>query len=141
MKFSTEEQIEAVINDIRSKHPIDDRFVFTLSWSSSGPAGYAISLHEKTRVTGSLVAMSVFQPDALPPLSRAKDHRYFILHSPQDWIPIKMAQEAERLLTANGASVKSQSYQGGHGWRADDPYGKMRMGIEWLESQVGVGSP
>jgi predicted esterase len=138
MEFSTEELIDAVIDDIQSKHPIDDRFIFTLSWSSGGPAGYAVSLDEKTRVTGTFVAMSVFHPNQLPPLSRARGHRYFLLHSPQDWIPIRMAREAERSLKENGAVVELQTYQGGHGWR-DDPYGKMRTGIEWLESQVSGG--
>ena len=79
--------------------------------------------------------MSVFYPDTLPPLNRARGHRYFILHSPEDWIKIELAREAERSLKENGATVRFQSYRGGHGWR-DDPYGKMRTGIEWLESQV-----
>ena len=135
MKFSTEILVDAVIDDVKAKHAIDDRFIFTLTWSSSGPAAYAVSLHEKSRVTGSFIAMSVFKPDQLPPLGSAKGHRYFILHSPQDFIPIKMATKAEDLLTANGATVKLQEYRGGHGWR-DDPFGKMRMGIAWLSSQV-----
>jgi predicted esterase len=135
MKFSTEELIDAVIDDIRAKHPIDERFIFTLSWSSSGPAAYAISLSRNTRVTGSFVAMSIFRPKQLPPLESAKGHRYFILHSPKDFIPISQARKAERLLKENGAEVKFMSYKGGHGWR-DDPFGKMRTGIKWLEAQV-----
>ncbi len=133
MKFSTEELINSVVDDIGTKHQFDARYVFTLTWSSSGPAAYAISLHEKTRVTGSLIAMSVFKPNKLPSLERAKGHRYFILHSPQDFIPIRMAEDAETKLKENGAAVKLQTYRGGHGWR-DDPYGKMRMGIEWLSA-------
>lgn len=83
----------------------------------------------------SFVAMLVFNSELLPPLSRANNHACFILHSPQDFFPIKMAQEDARHLKENGAAVKFQSYQGGHSWR-DDPYGKMQMGMEWLESQV-----
>lgn len=132
MKLSTEQLVDAVIDDIRGNHSIDDRSIFTLSWSSSGPAAYATSLYPDTQVTGSFVAMSIFRPNQLPSLDRAKDHRYFILHSPQDFIPISQAREAERLLTENGAHVRLKTYQGGHGWR-DDPYGNMRMGIQWLE--------
>jgi predicted esterase len=135
MKFSTEELVDAVIEDIRGKHPIDERFIFTLSWSSSGPAAYATSLSPNTQVRGSFIAMSTFRPNQLPRLENAKDHRYFILHSPQDFIPISQAREAERLLQENGAQVRLMSYQGGHGWR-DDPFGKMQSGIAWLEAEV-----
>jgi predicted esterase len=135
MEFSTEQLVDAVIDDVGDKHEIDKRFIFTLSWSSSGPAAYAISLSQNTQVTGSFVAMSIFRPKQLPPLKNAKDHRFFILHSPQDFIPINQAKEAERLLQENGADVKFMSYKGGHGWR-DDPFGRMRTGIEWLEGRV-----
>src|SRR5262245_14481440 len=56
MKFSTEEFIDAVIEDVAGKYKLDPRRVFTLTWSSSGPAGYAASLG-CTRVTGSFIAM------------------------------------------------------------------------------------
>ena len=72
MKFTTEEFVEAVVTDVKKKVKVDPDYVFTLTWSSSGPAAYAISLQEKTQVTGSYVAMSVFVPNKLPALSKAK---------------------------------------------------------------------
>ena len=64
MKFSTEEFVDAVIKDVAGKHELDPERIFTLSWSSSGPAAYAVSLTSK-RVTGSFIAMSVFKSDFL----------------------------------------------------------------------------
>ena len=75
MRFTTEEFVEAVIADVRKHHKINGRHVFTLSWSSSGPAAYAASLQRKKSITGSYVAMSVFKKKFLPPLTRAKGHR------------------------------------------------------------------
>ena len=101
MKFSTEEFVEAVIKDVADKHKIDPERVFTLTWSSSGPAAYAVSL-SSDKITGSFVAMSVFKPDLLPPLEKAKGHAYFLYHSPGDRVcPFRMAEPAEKELKKN----------------------------------------
>jgi predicted esterase len=132
MKFSTEELVEAVIKDAGGRHPLDPERIFTLSWSSSGPAAYAVSLTSK-RVTGSFIAMSVFQPDLLPPLEQAKGHGYFLYHSPDDRVcPFRMAEQAARDLEKSGARVKLMTYEGGHGWRAG-LYDHIREGAQWLE--------
>ncbi len=135
-KFSTEEFVETVIKDIKAKYKLNDKHIFTLSWSSSGPAAYAISLQEKKSVTGSFIAMSVFRPDSLPPLENAASHAYFVYHSPADKVcPLWMAQRAITTLEHNGAKAKFVTYKGGHGWHGDI-YGNIRSGIEWLESAV-----
>jgi len=139
MKFSTESFVSGVIADIERQHRIDTNCIFTLSWSSSGPAGYAVSLASATRVTGSFIAMSVFKPAQLPEPSMARGQSFYLLHSPQDHIPIRMAEAARDLLTENGAKVHLQTYEGGHGWRGD-VYGTIRAGVEWLEQQrFGAG--
>src|SRR5262249_52669660 len=51
MKFTTEEFIDAVIKDTGDKHKLDPERVFTLTWSSSGPAAYAGSL-SSDKITG-----------------------------------------------------------------------------------------
>jgi predicted esterase len=133
MKFGTEEFVAAVIDDVAKRHALDRGKVFTLSWSSSGPAAYAASLQDKRAVTGSLVAMSVFNPTYLPPLTGAKGHAYYLYHSPQDRVcPYRMAEQARTDLTANGATVRLEAYQGGHGWRGN-LYADIRTGVEWLE--------
>ncbi|MCP4711554.1 MAG: hypothetical protein GY869_23290 [Planctomycetes bacterium] len=140
MKFSTEEFIEGVVKDAKQKYKIDPRYVFTLGWSSSGPALYAASLQKEKSITGSFVAMSVFHPDAYPPLENAVGHPYYILHSPDDWIRIDFAEAARDQLREHGANTTLQTYPGGHGW-VSDPYGNIRKGIGWLEKAVegGVG--
>ena len=132
MKFSTEAFIDAVIQDVGRRHKIDPERVFTLTWSSSGPAAYAASL-SSDRITGSFVAMSVFKPDLLPPLGKAKGHAYFLYHSPDDRVcPYRMAEKAAKDLEKAGAAVKLATYEGGHGWRGN-LYDDIREGLEWLE--------
>ena len=131
-EFTTQEFISAVIADVGRTHKINPEHIYTLSWSSSGPAAYAASL-EVDEVKGSFVAMSVFKPDQLPKLSKAKGHRYFIYHSPDDPIcPIRMARDAEEKLSDEGAEVEFATYAGGHGWRGD-VFGGLRAGFRWLE--------
>jgi predicted esterase len=140
MKFGTEEFIDAVIDDVAARHPIDKTRVFTLSWSSSGPAAYAASLTSK-KVTGSFVAMSVFNPKLLPALEKAKRHGYYLYHSRADRVcPYRMAEQAARDLKKAGARVKLVEYEGGHGWRGP-LYDDVREGIRWLEKNHARPEP
>ncbi len=140
MKFSTEEFVAAVIRDVERRHPIDPAVVFTLSWSSSGPAAYAVALEPSIGVTGSFVAMSVWKPKQLPKLTVAKGHAFYLLHSPDDRIPIAMAKSARDELGKAGAKVELAEYEGGHGWHGD-VYGMMRTGIAWLETNHAAPDP
>jgi beta-lactamase regulating signal transducer with metallopeptidase domain/predicted esterase len=142
MKFATEEFVEAVIDDIAKNHKLDRTKVFSLSWSSSGPAAYATSLQEKHSVRGSFIAMSVFNPKFLPPLKNASGHAYYLYHSQQDRIcPFRMAEQAKTSLTQNGAKLHLQTYDGGHGWRGN-LYEDIREGIIWLaENSAKAGKP
>lgn len=134
MKFSTTDFFLAVRAEVEKAHKLDPRYCFTLTWSSSGMRGYALSLLPKPGVTGTFVAMSVFHPGALPPLAAVKGHPYFLYHSPQDFIPISQAQTAQETLQKAGAIVDLQTYEGGHGWHGNI-FGDIRKGIEWLERQ------
>jgi predicted esterase len=130
-----------VIADVAKKHKLNSKRIFTLSWSSSGPAAYAVSLQDKGSVTGSFIAMSVFNPRFLPPLKRAKGHAYYLYHSPEDRIcPYRMAEQARNDLADNGAKVRLQTYEGGHGWRGN-VYGDIRRGVEWLEKNREAARP
>lgn len=135
MKFSTTDFFLAVRAEVAKAHKLDSRYCFTLTWSSSGMSGYALSLLPQSGVTGTFVAMSVFQPGALPPLDPAKGHPYFLYHSPQDFIPITQPEAARDALKTAGAIVEFQTYEGGHGWRGNI-FGDIRKGIEWLEHQA-----
>ena len=78
--------------------------------------------------------MSSFPKSRLPDLGRAKGRAYYLLHSPQDSIPIRMAESARNSLRESGAKVELQTYEGGHGWHGD-VFGNIRAGILWLEKQ------
>ncbi|HEX3152869.1 MAG TPA: hypothetical protein VHR66_32655 [Gemmataceae bacterium] len=136
MKFTTEEFVAAVIADVGKKYTLNPARTFTLSWSSSGPAAYVCSLQEKPIVAGSFVAMSVFKPDLLPELKRAKDHAYYVYHSLDDSIcPFDMAESAAKELKDAGAKTTLVKYDGGHGWHGD-VFGNVQTGIEWLEKNA-----
>jgi predicted esterase len=137
MKFTTEAFIRAVVQDVGKRHKIDSRCVFLLGWSAGGRACYAASLEKDRVATGSFIAMSVFKPQQLPDLGRAKGHAYYLLHSPQDFIPIRMAEQARESLGGAGATVELATYEGGHGWRGD-MFGQIRQGVAWLEKSRGV---
>jgi RNA polymerase sigma factor (sigma-70 family) len=133
MQFNTEEFVDAVIQDVNKKFKIDRKKVFTLSWSSSGPAAYATALRNPHSVAGSFIAMSVFNPRFLPPLEGGKGHSFYLLHSEQDRVcPYRMAEQAKQSLTEIGAKVRLETYEGGHGWRGD-VFGNIHAGIGWLE--------
>lgn len=135
-KLSVEEFLNRAVEDVGKRTRIDKRHVYTLSWSSGGPAAYAASLRKDTPVTGSFVAMSVFKPNELPNLKLAKGQSYYIFHSQQDQVcPFRMAVAARDTLRESGANVEFVEYDGGHGWYGD-VFGNLRKGIEWLESQA-----
>jgi len=135
MKFSCEELFEDALEDVRKEHELDPKYLFTLAWSSSGTLAYTLGLERKTPVTGTFVAMSVFKPELLPSLRGAKGRSFFLLHSPEDFIPIRMAEEARDQLKEHGAEVEYATYPGGHGWKGD-VYGMMRRGLEHLEEEA-----
>lgn len=134
MKFTTGEFISAVIDELEDEIDIDPNYVFSMGWSSSGTEVYRSALEKKTKITGAFVAMSVWHPDDLPKLRSAKGRAFAILHSAKDFIPIDMAKAAREALADAGAAVRFATYNGGHGW-VDDPYGKMRDAIAFLEEE------
>ncbi|MGP0065392.1 MAG: sigma-70 family RNA polymerase sigma factor [Isosphaeraceae bacterium] len=131
--FTTEEFVEAVIADVSRTKKLDRRFVFALGWSSGGPPAYACALWPGTHLTGSFVAMSVFRPERYSSVVNAGGRGFYILHSPEDFIPIDMAKAAGDELRGAGAIVELRTYEGGHGWHGD-VYGEIRRGISWLEA-------
>jgi predicted esterase len=135
MKFSTEKLVDLVVEDLAKRKHVDPKSIFTLSWSSGGPAAYAISLEPKTRIAGSFVAMSVFRPEWLPSLKTASGRFYYLYHSPQDTtVPMSMAEKARDELTKQGAVVELATYDGGHGWHGN-VFDDIKHGVAWLQEQ------
>lgn len=132
MRFSTEEFIEASIADVGKELKIDPKSVYTMGWSSSGPALYAHLMSSGRSVAGSFIAMSVFWPENLPKVDNVQGFPVYILHSPEDFIKMSHPESAKKALSEAGAKVELQTYAGGHGWHGD-VYGLIRRAIEWLE--------
>lgn len=136
MKTTLEDFLKQAVVKVQSLSKIDLKKIYTLSWSSSGPAAYAISLTDKTPVTGSFIAMSVFQKNRIPDIKAAKDRAYYILHSPDDKVcPVWMARMARNSLRFNKAKVEYLEYKGGHGWRGD-VFGTIKTGFNSLDDQI-----
>ena len=127
MEFPCEELFAAVLEDVQKTRKLDPKYLVTLA--------YALALQEKSPVTGTFIAMSVFKPEILPSLKGAKGRSFYILHSPEDSIPIQMAEDARDQLAKNGAKVEYATYAGGHGWHGD-VYGTIRTGLDWLGKQA-----
>ena len=137
MKFTCEQLFATVVADVAERRELDERFLFTLAWSSSGPLAYTLALDKQSPVTGSFVAMSAYKPDSLPSLKGAKGQDIYILHSREDQVcPFAMAEEARDQLEKAGAEVKFATYSGGHGWHGD-VFGNLRTGLQWLEKRAG----
>lgn len=134
-KFTTEQFIDAVIGDVEGKTKLNPEKIYTLSWSSGGPAAYSASLTSK-KIRGSFVAMSVFTPWVFPPLAGAKGHAYYIYHSPEDQVcPFAMAEVGVKMLEKNQAKTKLVRYEGGHGWHGD-VFDNLRSGFQWLQDNA-----
>ena len=133
-EFTTEDFIEAVVEEVKELKTIDERYIFSLGWSSSGPPLFSQSMQEDTPITGTFIAMSVFYPTMLPDLANAKGHPYYLYYSPQDdRIPFDAhGHGAETKLREAGAVTLLKSFYGGHGWFGD-PFGNINRGIKWLE--------
>lgn len=133
MKFTTEQFVETVVAEVSAEKKIAPDRVFTLSWSSGGPAAYVAALSEETPIRGSYIAMAVFRERWCPPLRNAKGRAFFIDHSPDDEVcEFDSAKLAEKVLQENGAKIKLVTYEGGHGWHGDS-FGRVRQGVAWLE--------
>ena len=135
MKFPTEQLIEDVITDVRRQTRIAPEQIYALAWSSSGPAVYTALATPRSSLRGAFMAMSVFRPGELPDPALFKGKRLFLYHSPQDFIQIQQARDAEQFARAHGAQAQFREYQGGHGWTGDT-YGDIRAGLDWLTEKA-----
>ena len=131
--FSTEEFIEAVIADVRSKYNINKQQIFSFCWDSAGQAGYMASVRKDTPIAGSLIVMSNFQISWLGSnIGNANGKAYYIMHSVADDIcPVEMPQLAYKIIADNGGIVKMEMYKGGHGWQGNS-LGMVKLGMRWL---------
>jgi len=132
--FTMEPIVAEVLKAVRAELRIDPQRIYALGWSSGGPLAYALVLEPDSPFAGAFVVMSVFKPQSLPPLDGAKGKRFYILHSPQDFIPMRFPEDAADALRTHGAAVKLERYEGGHGWHGDVA-AQLRAGMRFLEAR------
>lgn len=131
-RFSTEQFIDDVIDNVATRCLIDHSEVYVLAWSSSGPAAYSIALRDNPRIAGAFIAMSVFNADEYSKPASTPAHGFYLLQSPEDKItPFKHAEAARDFLASLGAKVELTQYAGGHGWHGK-PFEMLSEGVNWL---------
>lgn len=134
--FSTEAFVAAVVDEVGRQVRIDRRRVLAVSWSSSGPACWRMLSTKASPITGHLIAMSVFHPEELEPLSNAKGRPLFLLHSPTDVkCRIRLAEQGRDAARKAGLEVEWATYEGGHGWEGDSQK-LARRALRWLAERV-----
>lgn len=136
MKVTTEEHLTRALKHLKKKKvKVDKKRIFTLSWSSGGPAAYQVSVTNKA-VRGSFVVMSVFRPEWMAGLKGAKKHAYYLLHSRTDDVcPFSHAEKAKKDLGKAGAKTELVEYEGGHAWPRT-VYADVKKGLAWLEKNA-----
>lgn len=140
-RFTTEDLIGEVVQDVGKQVTVDPKRIYLLGWSSGGPPCYATLLRADSPIRGAFIAMSIYRPGRLPPLSNARGKRIYLLQSPDDQVtPIQWAENAALDLTDAGADVKFQRYSGGHGW-IGDVWSMLRTGVEWLDQKPDSARP
>jgi predicted esterase len=132
--FTTESFIDGILDDLpaETKAPISE--VYMLGWSSSGPAIYSYAAHGGHQIAGSFIAMSIFNPGLFGSTTDLKTKRFYLLHSPQDFIPIAQAKDGEATLTRMKVPVHLATYEGGHGWHGP-VYDEIADGLKFLTAK------
>ncbi len=115
-EFTTDAFVEAVVADVGARKRINSDHVYVMGWSSGGPPAYTAALAEDSSIRGAFILASVFRPFFLPDLAGAENKSFFIMHSPDDFIPIRMAEQAHEALQDHGARTLLETYTDGHGW-------------------------
>ena len=131
-KFKTEEFVNDVIFDVKSKIKVDPEHIYAFGWSSGGPATYA-ALLDSPDIKGAFVAMSIFRKEDYPTLSLAKGRSLYLFQSPEDKVTnFTWAEKSKAAFTAAGVRTELVSYPGGHGFTSGQPFEDIKNGLEWL---------
>lgn len=135
MKYSTEEYVEAILEDVSKRCKIDSSRTILMAWSSGGPAAYWISLSQD-KIRGFYILMSVYWKAGESELKKAGGKVYFLEHSPEDTVcPFWNANWAKKELEKNGAKVTIAEYKGGHGFHGA-VYPRMKEAFGWIEKEI-----
>jgi RNA polymerase sigma factor (sigma-70 family) len=133
-RFTTEEFVKAVFDDVKRGGEATTDGAVLFGWSSAGPAVYATALSPQApHALRYYVLCSIFRRQGLPPLSAAKGKRFYLQHGLEDrLIPVRQAERAEKELSAAGARVHLETFEGGHGFAMGDVYPSVRRALRWL---------
>jgi RNA polymerase sigma factor (sigma-70 family) len=133
-RFTTEDFVKAVFDDVKHSGAAATDNAVLFGWSSAGPAVYATALSRPAPASMRYyVLSSVFRSGRLPPLNAAKGKRFYLQQGDDDPItPLRWAEQAEKELSAAGARVHLETFEGGHGFVMGDVYPSVRRALRWL---------
>lgn len=130
--FTMEPVVLAAVEAVTKECAIDPARIWAMGWSSSGTLAYELALMPDSPFAGAFVSMSVFKPNLLSPLEGGRDKSFYIMHSPQDFIPMNNPEAAQTSLADAGARTVLKKYEGGHGWHGNIGH-QIRTALQWLE--------
>jgi predicted esterase len=135
-RFTTEEFVAAVFNEIKQAGGADTDRAVLFGWSSAGPAVYATALDPQAPPSlRYYVLCSIFGRHGSSALDTAKGKRFYLQHGQTDrLIPVGVARRAEKALAGAGARVHLETFDGGHGFAMGDVYPSVRRALRWLDS-------
>jgi len=137
MKFSTEEFLEALVADVKTRHKVDARRVFLYGYQASTRVAYAAGLRPRSPFTGIMAAMGEMKLKDLPPIAGARGRVWYLLSwDDPNYCPAGKMEEARAALAKAGAKVElkqfdGKQYLGGQGCAV------LLAGLQWLEKNAG----
>lgn len=131
-KFPMETFLDGMFDELRTRHKLNVGKTYMLGWSSSGPAIYSYAAHGKHTIDGAFVAMAVFNPGFFGDAKTLNVKRFYLLHSPQDFIKMSHPEAAKAKLEAMKIPVTLTTYEGGHGWHGP-VFDMIARGMDFLK--------
>ncbi|RYG38831.1 hypothetical protein EON81_02560 [bacterium] len=131
-KFTMETFLDGMLDELPARHKVKVGKTYMLGWSSSGPAIYSYAGHGKHTIDGAVVAMSVFNPEYFGDAKSLAVKRFYLYHSPEDFIKMSNPEAAKARLESLKIPVALTTYEGGHGW-GPGVYDSVAAGLKYLE--------
>lgn len=131
-KFPMESFLDGMFDELRTRHKLNVGKTYMLGWSSSGPAIYSYAAHGKHTIDGAFVAMAVFNPEFFGDAKTLAVKRFYLLHSPQDFIKMSHPEAAKAKLESMKIPVTLTTYEGGHGWHGP-VFDMIAQGMDFLK--------
>jgi hypothetical protein len=127
-EFTTESFVEQIVRQMESNTALDPNRIYLAAEGKAGTAAYTCALQKSTAFRGFCLLSAPFRSTILPPLSAAKNRRFFLALGIQGNGGMDtLAAASEPILRQQGAIVRTGQIKTG------SPVEAIQTGIHWLE--------